>query len=336
MSTGIKGQAVLFASPFKVELTEVEIPPPRMGEVLIQTAYSCISPGTELRALAGKQSGGEVFPFIPGYTASGIVIASGENTRLKVGTRVFCKGTRRANLPLLWGGHVSHSIHPEMTVIPLPDEIDLVDASILKLAGIAYHGLRHSQPLPHERVAVVGLGPIGQLSIRLHHLTGAKVVGADLIESRVKLTRAAGISAVWEENTQGIMAELREVFSKGVDVIVDATADVEALPILIELAHDIPWDNSLTPGARYLIQGSYPGDFAISYQAAFMKELQFTLTRDEQRRDLETVLELLTVGKLQVRDIITEIRSPDDAPRTYAELVARSRDLMTVAFQWSA
>ena len=51
----MKTKAILFSAPGQVELREVTVPEPEPDEVLIKTAFTCISPGTELRVLAGLE-----------------------------------------------------------------------------------------------------------------------------------------------------------------------------------------------------------------------------------------------------------------------------------------
>lgn len=327
----MKAKSVLFVAANQVAVDQVEIPDPAPGEVIVRAEYSCISSGTELRCLAGKQEGSE-FPFIPGYSQAGVIVRRGANTTIKEGTRVYCKGTLRANVRGMWGGHVAYTVQRESGVFPLPEQVDLLDASIIKLAAIPYHGLRHSRPLPHETVIVVGLGPIGQFAARLHTLTGARVVGFDTLPDRVQVAQQAGVEAVCVNGD--LVEACRSVFPKGADVIVDTTGVPSVLPQLIRAAKDIPWDDSLTPGPRYLIQGSYAGDFTIPYQAAFLKEMEFLLPRDDQPRDARAIIDLMARGLLKVRDVISEVQPPECAPSVYADLQARRSNLLTAAFRW--
>lgn len=319
-------QALVFAGVDTPTLQTIHLPELQPDEVLVETAYSCISPGTELRCLAGMQDG-LMFPFIPGYSLSGTVVQKGASVNsVELGTRVFATGTSRADQPLAWGGHVSHAIQPASSVYPLPDEVDLLDAAITHIAAISYHGFRLSQPIAHETVVVIGLGVIGQLAARLHSLAGTRVIGIDLAPDRVKLLRTAGVDAVAD------IGEARALLPDGADVIIDATGANSALAAAVELVRDTPWDDSLTPWTRYVIQGSYVADVCIPYQAAFNKQLAFLVPRDAQPRDFRAVLDFLSREKLSVRDLITEVALPTEAPRIYKAL--QNRDLITAAFQW--
>jgi 3-hydroxyethyl bacteriochlorophyllide a dehydrogenase len=328
----MKTQAILFTAPHQVALGSAEIPAPGPGEVLVEAHYSCISPGTELRSLAGLQAGTTGWPFIPGYAQSGVVVETGPGVDLAVGTRVFTSGTTRADRLRLWGGHVAHAVVPADRAFALPEGMDMVTASIAKLVAIAYRGVRLARPMPHELVAVVGLGPIGQLSARLFHMTGARVVGVDLSPARVDALRAAGIDATVPAGDMA--AHFRSVAGRGADIVVDATGVAAVLPQSIMLADEKPFDDSLVAGARLVIQGSYPDGFTLPYQESFRREFTIHIPRDQQPRDLRAVLDLMASGRVDVRGVISDVRPPAAAPETYAALQANKGDLLTVAYAW--
>jgi threonine dehydrogenase-like Zn-dependent dehydrogenase len=234
----------------------------------------------------------------------------------------------------MWGGHIAHAVQPEANVFPLPDRLDLIEAAMIKLAAIAYRGLRESQPMPHHKVAVIGLGPIGMLSARLHHLTGAHVVAADLSAERTLLAERVGIAAVIPTPHARLKSAFQHVFPNGADIVIEATGSPAVLPEAIDLAKDIGWDDTLTPGARIIVQGSYPEAFSIPYQEAFLKCATFHLPRDQQPRDIRAVIDLLVRKKLVMRDLISAVRPPEAAPETYAELRESKGGFMTAVFQW--
>ena len=118
-------------------------------------------------------------------------------------------------------------------------------------------------------------------------------------------------------------------------MIVDATGAPQVLPQLIELVRDLPWDDVPHAGARYVVQGSYPGHFAIPYQAAFRKELTFLLPRDMQPRDVRAVFDLIVRGRLVVDDLIETAR-PSDAQDVYSALQGARPELITAAFDWTS
>lgn len=325
-------RAVVFQGVDSVALGETEIPEPRQGEVLIESAYTCVSPGTELRCLAGQQDGSPPWPVIPGYAMVGRIVRAGPGTTLAVGTPVLCAGTSQSSVSRLWGGHVSHGIQPEADVFPVPEGMDLLDAVAARLAAIAHRGLRLTRPQPHETVAVVGLGIVGQLSARLHALCGARVVAADLAPGRVEIAQRGGVEAF--AATDGLLETLRPVVPNGADVVVEATGLPAMLPLAIELARDLPPGDTLLPEARLLVQATYVNDYRVPYFPAFRKELTILHPRDRRPRDMRAALDLIHRGKLVVRDLVSQVRPPEEAPEAYAALRERSGDVLTVVFRW--
>ena len=57
----MQSRAILFTAVQTTSLGTVGIPEPGPGEVLVRTAFSAISPGTERRCLAGLQAGAPPF-----------------------------------------------------------------------------------------------------------------------------------------------------------------------------------------------------------------------------------------------------------------------------------
>ncbi len=327
----MRATAILFTAPDEVACGTVEIPEPHEDELLIEAMYTCISPGTELRTLAGKQAGTRGWPLIPGYSMVGRVVRGGAGARYEPGTIVFCKGTARADTHLVWGAHVSHAVVPSDRAIPVPSGVDPLEAATAKLAAIAYRGMTIVHPLPHESVAIVGLGIIGQLAARLHALTGAHVLAADPSLARVAAAERGGVVAFVP--TGGLVTAFRERLPAGADIVVDATGSPAATADAVELAKDVPWGDPPGRSARFLVQGSYAGDVSFPYQAAFRKELAIYLTRDEGPRDITTVLDLMQRGRLVTRDLIGRVEAPDQAPAIY-QMLQRQGDLLTAVFRW--
>jgi 2-desacetyl-2-hydroxyethyl bacteriochlorophyllide A dehydrogenase len=263
---------------------------------------------------------------------SGVVIDAGPRTTLQAGTRVFCSGTERASIKRLWGGHAGHAVRNERSVFAVPENVDLREASLVKMAAIAYHGARQTKPMAHEHVAAVGLGPIGMLAARMHALSGARVVCGDVSVQRVAMARKAGLDAIWIDGP--LQAAFKPAFPEGADIVIDSTGAPAVLAQAIELGKQCGWTDDVQEPARLLVQGSYAGAFSVPYHEAFMREMKILLTRDQQPRDVVAVLDLLHRCKLTMIDLISDVRPPKDAARTYAELQS-SRDAMTFVFKWN-
>jgi 2-desacetyl-2-hydroxyethyl bacteriochlorophyllide A dehydrogenase len=329
----MKARAIVHRDLNLVELAEVEIPAPGPGELLVESKFTCISPGTELRCLGGLQG---QFPFVPGYAMAGHVVIGGPGTQMEPGRAVQVGGTQyTGTIKSQWGGHMSHAIAHENSVIPIPQSVDLLDASISKIAAIGNHGVELCPPRDGENVVVVGLGVIGQFSARLYAACGARVLGVDKSAHRVAALRAAGVESALIESSLTDTCAKR--FPDGADIVVDATGVPAVLNESVLLARLPAWGGDVDPrlGPRFVIQGSYPGDFSLPYQSVYQRELTLFLPRDRQARDVRKVLELMAEKKIQARDLNSEVRPPHRAHETYAELRDPATRLMTVAFDWS-
>lgn len=328
----MKSEAILITEPYRMEVGEFELPEPGAGEVLVRNRFTCVSPGTEMRVYSGEQEGKGMWPFIPGYSAVGQVERCGDGVSLEAGAWVFHSGTKRASVNLMWGAHSRHAVMPADGVEPLPEGVDPLEASAAKLGAIAWRGSRFSDPQKDECVAVVGLGPIGQLSARMHALSGAQVVAADISPERVGLLQKQGIEARVVEGD--LVSAFKDVYPEGADVVVDATGSKAVLSQSIGLAREPAEEDGAVGGGRLLLQASYVDDVPVPYLGAFRKELKLLIPRANRPEDLRASLSLLAEGKIVLRDLISATLPPQKAAEGYQGLLDRRPDWLTVAVKW--
>jgi predicted dehydrogenase/threonine dehydrogenase-like Zn-dependent dehydrogenase len=205
-----------------VEVVEVPAPTCESRGVLIRTACSLISTGTEL-SLVGSSGHGLIGRAIAnphmarkawrtmndigvrrtvdlvrarerslvalGYSAAGEIIEVGSKVqKFRVGDRVACAGAGDAN-------HAEFNFVPQNLVALMPPDLDYQSGSFATLGAIALHGVRRLGPSLGERVVVVGLGLIGQLAAQLLTLSGCQVLGIDPLRSRLDLAARLGVAA---------------------------------------------------------------------------------------------------------------------------------------------
>ena len=316
-----------------VRLDQYEVPALQDGEVLIKTEYTCISPGTELRCLRGKQARTPDIPYIPGYAAVGRVIDA-NGSALANGTLVYCSGASRTGdaVGKSWGGHCGQFVLAADDAFPIPENVDPVEASLTSLGAIAHHGFSRSKPRSGENVLHVGLGVLGQLSARVHQTAGATILGCDLSPKRVALSVNSGVPAVVAEGKLRDLAEAN--LPARPTLVVDTTGVVPVISQAIDAMADLPWDNEKQPDYRYLIQGSFEDEFSIPYQPAFLRQLKFLLTRDRQAADAQAFIALLAEKKVNVRDLVHDVISPDQCEEAYEQLKDPEKVLGTIVFKW--
>ncbi len=145
------------------------------------------------------------YPLVPGHEIAGVVTAVGADvTKFEVGDRVgvgcfvdscrecaacrageeqYCErgmiGTYNAvgrDGEPTQGGYSTHIVVDEKYVCRIPEGIDLAEAAPLLCAGITlYSPLKHWNAGPGKRVAIIGLGGLGHMGVKIAHALGAEV-----------------------------------------------------------------------------------------------------------------------------------------------------------------
>jgi threonine dehydrogenase-like Zn-dependent dehydrogenase len=240
-------------------VTVAEVPGPHVepGAVLVRTAASCISVGTELsgvkasnlplwkRALARPDQVRRVVEMVRsqgfvktqelvrshlaqsqpiGYSLAGTVTAVGEGVNdIFPGDRVACAGSQAAF-------HAEYVCVPRNLIVPTPDGVSDEAAATVALGAIALHGIRRAEPTVGETFVVVGLGILGQLTTRLLKASAIRTLGADLNPARVSQARAHGLDIALDGSDEAEQQVARLTGGLGADaVIVTAAAASEEL-----------------------------------------------------------------------------------------------------------
>jgi 2-desacetyl-2-hydroxyethyl bacteriochlorophyllide A dehydrogenase len=187
---------LVFTGKQEVKLEEFESGQPGETEVLVETHLSLMSTGTEnivfnrLFDPGTHWDGWVKYPFYPGYTSVGEVIATGPGVRLlKVGDRIAYRA-----------GHASHAIKKAAECYPIPVDLQIEHAVWFALAKIAYHGALAAEFRLGDSVMIIGAGPIGQMAVRWANAAGTdRILAVDTAEKRLVLASAGGATAVIAE-----------------------------------------------------------------------------------------------------------------------------------------
>ncbi len=112
-----------------------------------------------------------------GYSGAGTVIGIGNSVKdFKVGDRVAFAAEGHAEIVAPGKNHV----------VPIPDDVTSQQASIVTIGGIAMQGVRRADIQLGERVAIIGLGLVGNLVSQLVHAAGGHVIGVDVDDRRLE------------------------------------------------------------------------------------------------------------------------------------------------------
>ncbi|MFD4596957.1 bi-domain-containing oxidoreductase [Streptomyces sp. NPDC058464] len=231
------------------ELAVLDVPVPgcKPGGVLVRSAYSLISTGTELMkvseagmSMLGKARSrpdqvakvmqsvatnglpatyrkvmGKLDSYTPlGYSLCGVVEQVGAGVDdVKVGDLVACAGNEHAL-------HAELNWVPKNLYTPVPDGLAPRHAAFGTVGSIAMQGVRQGEPQLGEVALVIGLGLIGQLVVQLLAAAGARVVGADPDPSRCELAERLGAVACGDPSSAAVETAVAELTDgHGVDQV---------------------------------------------------------------------------------------------------------------------
>src|SRR6266566_6714131 len=251
------------------DVSSYEIPQPelREGGILVRTAFSAISAGTECahraqvqkslvgKALARPDLVRQVLDFARnegiktayervqskldtlaplGYSCAGVVVAAGRNVHeFQTGDRVACGGTGCAS-------HCEVNFIPKNLAVRVPDSVPLDAASLTTIGAIALQGFRQSQAVLGETVVVIGAGLVGVLTIQLAKAAGCRVVAIDLnLERAERAKRFAADLALCSTDSQTPL-RMKEFARYGADAAIITAATPSTAPV--ELAASVVRD----------------------------------------------------------------------------------------------
>jgi predicted dehydrogenase/threonine dehydrogenase-like Zn-dependent dehydrogenase len=248
----------------EVIAADVPVPILRPGFLLVRTAASLISAGTERltvetgqKSLVGRAMGqpalvkqvidkartegmlntldavrsklGSLVAL--GYSAAGTVIEVGDGVSdFRVGDRVACAGV----------GYASHAevlSVPKNLCVRVPDKVSFDVAAFGTLGAIALQGVRLAEPTLGESVVVIGLGLIGQISVQLLRSNGCRVFGIDLDADKIKLARRLGADEGCAPVEQAKLLVMEWTRGRGADAVLITASTESNQPI--ELAGEI-------------------------------------------------------------------------------------------------
>lgn len=345
----------------KPELMDVPVPVPAAGQVLVRTAASVVSAGTErmLVELAGKSMLGKAVarpdlvrktlekarregpwaameavrsrlkqPVPLGYSSAGVVEQVGAGVQgVHGGDRVACAG----------GGHAVHAeyaVVPKNLLAPLPDEVDFESGAFATLGAIALHGYRSTGSQLGEHVAVIGLGLLGQLAAQIVQAAGGLAFGVDLDPGRVALTKELGAEATLRD--QAGEAGMALTGGQGFDAVLICahTEDNDPLVLAGELARDrarvvlIGVVGMQVPRAQYyekeldlLVSRSYGPGRYDPRYEEQGHDYPIGYVRWTEQRNIAAFLRLLEQRRVQVEPLITHRYEIAEAEAAYATLL---------------
>ncbi|MCW5581580.1 MAG: NAD(P)-dependent alcohol dehydrogenase, partial [Luteimonas sp.] len=222
---------------------------PRPNDVVIDILY-CGVCHSDIHQVRNEWGGGSLYPMVPGHEIVGTVAQVGrEAKKFKVGDVVgvgcfvdscrtcaqccageeqFCSegmvatynGRERGSGAPTYGGYSTRIVVDQDYVLRIPDGMPLDAAAPLLCAGITtYSPLRHFGAKPGDKVAVVGLGGLGHMAVKLAAAMGCEVTVFSTSESKRKDATALGAHDFAATGDGGVFQSHAERFDLILDTV---------------------------------------------------------------------------------------------------------------------
>ena len=255
-------RAAVYRGPGEVCLESVPVPETGDGELLIRVDC-CGVCGTDIKKI---ERGLVEPPRIFGHEIAGTVVRAGAAvTRFSAGDRVAlhhhipcrscfycskklfsqCESYRRtgttAGFGPAGGGFAEYVRVMDWIVregvVPIPDGVGFEEASFLEPLNTCLKALETADLQAGELVVILGQGPIGLLLLQAAVVQGARVLGLDLMESRLALARRLGAEFALDPRRDDVRAAIGDRSEgRGADLVIVATADARAIASAQEMA----------------------------------------------------------------------------------------------------
>ena len=266
-------------------------------------------------------------PLPLGYSGVGKVIEVGKGCiEFKVGDLVAIAGTLHAN-------HAEINYVPKNLAVKLPSDFENIEeASFIALGAVAMQGIRQAEVELGEKVAVIGLGLLGQIACQILHAYGNEVIGIDINDSQYNIGKEYIDHFVNSSDDDAVSKVMNITNGYGVDkiLITAATTSNQPIEFSAEIARDraiismvgvtgmeIPRRSFYEKELTFKLSRSYgPGRYDETYEE---KSIDYPIgyVRWTEKRIMEEFIRLIYTKRINMKKLITHNFEIDKAPEAY-------------------
>jgi threonine dehydrogenase-like Zn-dependent dehydrogenase len=307
-------KALVYEAPQVMNLRDVPEPATRPNEALIEVAFSGIC-GSELSGYLGQNSLRRP-PLIMGHEFSGTVVALGEqatllNPTLAIGQRVtanplsscgrcrYCLGGRHQICPQrqLLGAHRPGSYAaliavPAASLLPLPDHISMEHAALTEPLACALRAIQLAGSSALDQAMVIGLGPIGLLTLQALTHFGVEIVCATDTDADRRAMGAHFGARALDPLADDVAAHVRAATDGlGADVVFDAVGTDATRRQALDL---------VAPAGRVVLIGLHAEESPIPINALIRREINLVGSFAYTPNIFAAALEWLAAGRIVI------------------------------------
>lgn len=204
----------------------------------------------------------------------------------------------------------------DRNLFPLPEALsDAAGVVLTDNLPTAWYGARRGRVGPGDTVAVVGLGPVGLLSVLSAQVMGAaRVLAIDLVPERRAAAAALGAEPVAGDDVRAAVAEATA--GRGVDVALEAVGADATLTLALDLAG--------RAGRVSIVGVNQSMDLSVRMALAQLKGLEIHIGLCSVQHELPALLKLTAAGRIDPTVVVTHTMALADGPDAYALFASRA------------
>lgn len=337
---GMKNPTVTFTAPKVCVVQDQEVPRAGPGELVVKTRRSLISTGTEMTIFSGEFPPNSYwsqygkYPFKAGYSNVGVV------TEVGAGVDASWMGKRVASFT----PHAAYiKTTPEQCDV-VPDGVSDEDATFFSIALIVMNGVRLSEVVWGEPVAMYGAGLLGQFASRFCMLAGARpILVVDTAASRLAmLPKHPAIVPVDASKSDPVAVVKDATRGRMASAVFEITGNQNLIPKEFDLL--------TRPLGRFVMlsspRGPVPFDFhdlsnAISSKIIGAHQMSHPAHETPynvwtKHRHVELFYDWVKSGEFGANALISHRFPVAKAPDAYALLLADRSQAMGIIFEWES
>ncbi|MDC0276952.1 zinc-binding alcohol dehydrogenase [bacterium] len=322
-------------APGEIELRDEPLREPGEHELLCETLFTAISPGTELAAYQGLPPlrPSVVYPRLQGYCNVARVVATGSAvSAAKTGDQV-----------LTFSSHRSAFVAIESEILyRLPENARAEDIACTYLFHLGYNPVLRANVRAGSRVLAIGLGALGLTSVAMAALSGARVFALSDQGESARIAREFGAEFVFDRSE---LPELERALGVDLaDVVITTTNSWSDWEIALQLAGKLGVIAVLGfPGRGEAPGSSNPLDSQYFYEKQLrIKAVGLSPERPDsrgycrfnERANLEYLASQITAGRLNPRPLIAGCYAGKDIIKAYSDLMDRRASGVTYLLEW--
>lgn len=338
-------KAIEITKPGEIRLIEKEMPKAKQGEALLKVLYCGIC-GADVASYTGNQPF-TTYPRIPGHEFSAQIVEIPENDRgLKAGDIVTCNPYFNCGECYACKRGIVNACHDNQTMgvqrdgsfqeyITMPVErildgkgLSAKELALIEPFSISCHALSRAEVKQNDNLLIMGAGPIGLFALMRAKALGARVLIADMLESRLTLAKEFGADCVVNVKENDLHKACDKFTDgNGFDVCVEACGAPETfLSCIDEAAH----------GANIILIGNGKRETTFVHSVILKKELNIFGSRNAFTKDFETLIDLVKSGKADILRIVSGVYEKENAAEAFEALSHNDGTLAKLLIKFEA